>query len=129
MKQRSDTMITVAATSGDDVDYRARRLSKFSFITGRQHLKLGDCLLIKLGGSSTINRVLVWLAIDHEVIVSRSLAKHRRGIVGALVRLPIDNDARHQFQQVEVITPIDWHVLYLSWRNRSARRRRGGINQ
>ena len=121
-------MIAVAATPGNHVDYGSRCLSKLGLITGRQDLEFRDGLLVELGGRSTIDCVLIRLAVDHEVVISCSLAKHGRGIVGPLVSLAIHNHSRHKLKQVEIIAPVDRHILNLSRSDGSARRRRGGIN-
>ena len=63
-------MIVVAAALGDHVDDRARGLAKLSAKTGSQHLKLRDCLLVKLRCSAAEDGVFVWLTVDQKVVVA-----------------------------------------------------------
>ena len=112
MKQRADAVKFVPAAFGDDIDYRSRRLSKLGLIAGRQNLKLGDCLLVKLCGRPAADGVFVRLSIDEEIVIAASLAKHRVGVVAS--GLPVDGDSRHELQEVEVVSPIDGQVLDLA---------------
>ena len=89
-------MISIAAASGDNIDYCSRCLPELRLIPRRQHLKFGNCLLIELGRSPTIDSVFIRLAVDHEVIVSCSLAQHRGGVVSPLISLAIHNHSGYK---------------------------------
>src|SRR6266536_5225239 len=100
VKQRRDTVIRICPVLGDHIDHCPRRLSEFGFESGRQHLKLGDGLLIKLGRGSAIDGIFVRLSVNEEIVIATSFAQNRIRIVSS--RLPIDRDSGHALHQVEV---------------------------
>src|SRR5215471_881317 len=122
-------MIFVVAAPRNYVDDGTRRLPELRLVSGRQHLKFSNRLLIELRGRTATDSVLVGLSIDHEVVISRSLAEYRRGVIGAMVSLAVDYRARHQLQEIEVVASVNGHVLDLLRRHRATRRSGGGINQ
>src|SRR5436190_2407554 len=107
MKQRPGAMIVVAAAPGDDVDDCSRCLSELSLITGRQHLKLGNRLLIELRSRPAINGIFVWLSVNQEIVVAATFAQHRISVITAGVGLAVDGYAGHELQQAEVVSPVD----------------------
>ena len=94
----------IPAAFGYDIDYRSRRLSELGLITGRQNLKLRNCLLVKLCGRPAVDGVLIRLSIDEKIVIAASLAQHRVGVVAT--GLPVDGDSRHELQKVEIATPV-----------------------
>src|SRR5262252_4520176 len=115
-------MILVIAAPGYDVDDGARSLSELSLIAGRQHLELRNRLLIELRRRAAIHRVLVWLAVDHEIVISGPLAEHRCGVVATDVGLAVDDRSGHELHQVEIVAPVDRHILNLARSNRPSGR-------
>ena len=95
-EQRSDAVIFIVSTSRDYVDDRSRRLSKLSFVSRCQDLKLSNRLLIKLRCRAASDSVFIRLAINHEVVVACALAEDRRRIVAADICLAIDDCAGHE---------------------------------
>src|SRR5688572_29209903 len=122
-------MELVGAASRDDVDDSAGRLTELSFVSGGQHLKLGNRFLIKLRGSPATERVLVGLAIDQEAVVSGSFSQNRRRIVVADIGLTIYHDAGHELQQVEVVAAVDRQFLDLLRRDGRTRGGGRGVDQ
>src|SRR6185436_2847871 len=127
MKQRRDAVKLISAAFSDDVDYRSRRLSKLGLVAGRENLKLGNCLLVKLCGGPAVDSVLVRLSIDEKIVITASLAQHRVGVVAG--GLPVDSDSRHELHQIKVVTTVDRHVQNLSRHDRRSSRGRRRINQ
>src|SRR5687768_4131157 len=127
VKQRSDTMKFIPAAPGDDINYCSRRLSELGLITGRQNLKLRNCLLVELCGRPAVDGVLVRLSIDEKIVIAAALAQHRVGVVSR--GLPVDGDSRHELQEVQVVTPVDGQVLDLLRSDGRARGRRIRLQQ
>src|SRR5687768_17852665 len=115
VKQRSDTMKFIPAAPGDDINYCSRRLSELGLITGRQNLKLRNCLLVELCGRPAVDGVLVRLSIDEKIVIAAALAQHRVGVVAS--GLPVDSDSRYELHQIKVVTTVDRHVQNLPRRD------------
>jgi len=115
MKQRRDAVKLISAAFSDDVDYRSRRLSKLGLVAGRENLKLGNCLLVKLCGGPAVDSVLVRLSIDEKIVIAASLTQYPVRVIAT--GLPVDGDSRHELQEVEVVTPVNGQVLDLPWSN------------
>src|ERR687895_798048 len=107
MKERRDSVDLIAPAARDDIDDCARGLTKLSFVSCGQHLKLCNRLLVELRRSTAGKGVLVRLTVDEKTIVAGSFAENGRGIVAADVRLAIHHDAGNELQQVEVVAPVD----------------------
>src|SRR6185369_14741562 len=81
--------------------------AELSFVAGRQHLKLGDRLLVKLRGGSAFDGVFVRVSVNQEIVISTTLAKHRISVIASRVGLPVDGYAGNELQQVQVVAAVD----------------------
>ena len=99
-------------------------MAELSFIAGRQHLELGNRLLIELCGCSTVDRVFVRLSVNQKIVIAAPLAQHRVSVIAVGVELPVDGYSGHELQQVEVIPPVDGKLRDLARRDSRAGGRR-----
>src|SRR5216683_5102184 len=113
MEQGESSVPAICPAPGNDVDYAAGAMSELCFVPRGQHLELEDRILIKRCGRSTINSVTVWHAINEKNGVSASLTKDGDSAVGSFVDSPVDRNTWNQLEQVEIVTPIDRHLLDL----------------
>ena len=122
-EQRADAVEKIAAALGDDVDDGAGGLPELRLVAARQHLKLGDGLLIELLRRSAVDGVLVRLPVDQEIVVPAPLTQHRIGPVAVRIDLAVDGHAGHELQEIEVVPAVDRRFGDLARSNRRARRR------
>ena len=113
MKEGEPSVPLRGPAPGNNVDDPAGSMSKLCFVTRRQHLKLQDGILIKWRRGPAINPVVVWHAVNQEDSVSASLPQDWHGAVCSRISLSADRNARDQLQQVEIVAPIDGHLLDL----------------
>ncbi|MCG3161294.1 MAG: hypothetical protein JMDDDDMK_02445 [Acidobacteria bacterium] len=123
MEKRADTVPIVGPAFGNDVDDAARGMAELGFVAGRQHLKFGDRLLVELRRRAARQRVFVRHPVNQVIGVAAAISEHRRGLIAVRIGLPVERDAGHELEQVEVVAPIDRQLDDLARRNRAARAR------
>ena len=95
-------------------------MPKFCFVTGGHHLKLSNSVLIELRGSPAGQFVLIREAVNQKASVVRALTKDRRGGITIGICLAVDGYSRNKLKQVEIISPVDGHILNFFWKNSRA---------
>src|SRR6266478_2516186 len=81
MVSRRKAVYVVGTRLGNDVDDAPGGMAELGFVASGEDLEFSDGILIELGGSATIEFVLVSQTIDEEPRVVGALAKHGRGVV------------------------------------------------
>src|SRR5579875_583655 len=110
----------VSPASSHDVHRSARALSEFRFVTRRERLKFQNRILIEGRCRSAINTVAVRHAVNKKKGVPSALSQDRCRCVGTRIFLPVDRDAGNQLHEVEIVPPINGHLLNLLRQNGGA---------
>ena len=95
-------------------------MPELRFVTGGDHLKFRNRVLIKLRRGSAAQFVLIGQTIDEKTRIVGALAENRSCVVAIKVGLPIDCDAGNKLEQVQIIPAVDRHVADFARHDRGA---------
>src|SRR5262249_5896390 len=93
---RCQAMSCIATGFGDHVYYSAGSMAELRLITRWDYLELRNGVLIELCRCAAIELVRIRKAVDEKPGVIRSFPQDRCRCIGALVRVPINGDARNE---------------------------------
>src|SRR6185437_7434391 len=104
-------------------------MAELGLITGGDHLKFCNSVLIELRRCAARQFVFIRKAIDKKTRVVSALAENGRGVVTVEISLTVDGDAWNQLKQVQIIPAVDGHVADILRKNRRTRGRRIRLEQ